>query len=135
MPVTISGVTSERYSEPDSHFEPRRHKPYAHSVPITVDTTIETTAMTRLFHDEAASWGSRTIALYQSSEKPVHSEYRDWLKLNTPRINMGTCRNAYANTAYTPSHGPGLTATPRSSAPERRAARPSPPPSAPATLP
>ena len=54
MPVTISGVTSDRYKEPESSREPRFHSPYAVSVPATVEIKVETTAMIAMFHAASA---------------------------------------------------------------------------------
>ena len=48
-PVTISGVTSDRYSAPVIVREPRFHSPYAASVPITVEMAVAQSAMMMLF--------------------------------------------------------------------------------------
>ena len=94
MPVTISGVTSDKYSEPASDREFRFHSPYAHSVPMTVETTVATTAMIRLFHGGIQSTAYPAAPpRYQRSEKPSHTVKRDGLKLKTARISSGKCRN------------------------------------------
>ena len=49
--------------------EPRFHRPYAHKVPITVESTVAQSAMITLFHVPSIICGSLKIAPYHCSEK------------------------------------------------------------------
>src|SRR5690349_19420963 len=93
-PVTISGVTKERYSDPDNQGEPRFHKPYAASVPMMVAATVATMAMIRLFAEDSMRLLSSATARYHWSENLSHTANREELKLKIARISKGTCRNA-----------------------------------------
>src|SRR5260370_41016046 len=103
MPVTISGVTSERYSDPVSTRDPRFHKPYADKVPMMVESTVAHSAITTLFHRPSISCGSLKMAPYQASEKCSHLVNFEELKLKSASVNSGRCRKAKKATAYTPS--------------------------------
>ncbi len=99
MPVTISGVTSDRYSDPARGREVRFQSPYAQSVPTTVEISVATTAMIRLFNADSVNCVSCNAAAYQRSEKPSQTVKREELKLKTERISSGRCRNRNAPTA------------------------------------
>src|SRR6266404_5628721 len=84
-PVTISGVTSERYIDPAIQGELRFHKAYAASVPITVAIAVAATAINMLFIADSSSSRSASAARYQFNENPCHTVNFDALKLNTAR--------------------------------------------------
>src|SRR2546426_713649 len=94
-PVTISGVTSDKYSDPASHADARFHSAYAASVPIAVANAVAMIAMMRLLAADSRRSRSAKAARYQLSENPSQIVKREELKLNTARISSGTCRNAY----------------------------------------
>src|ERR1035437_2203189 len=99
MPLTISGVTSERYSAPVSVRELRFHRPEAHSVPMTVESTVAHSAMMTLFQVPCRICGSRKMARYHTSEKCSHLVKREELKLKTVSVKSGRWRNAKKATA------------------------------------
>src|SRR5205814_8401 len=82
-PVTISGVTSDRYSAPDISRSLRFQNPYAHAVPTMVERIVETSAISMLLTVASARFGSANTALYQRSENPCHTVNRDELKLKS----------------------------------------------------
>src|SRR5438034_1226253 len=85
-PVTISGVTSDRYSEPESSRDRRFQSAYAASVPAIVEIAVETIATTTLVQAASAISGSVNTIRYQRSENPSHNVKRDALKLKTINV-------------------------------------------------
>src|SRR5579862_4747755 len=89
MPVTISGVTSERYIDPASTGDLRFQSPYAAIVPMAVESNAETIAMMTLLRVAQARSALFTTARYQSSENPSQTVNLDLLKLKTTSTISG----------------------------------------------
>src|SRR5665213_4464958 len=90
MPVTISGVSNDRYREVVSQGVRRFHSAYAARVPMTVESAVAERATTKELAVASISWRLWKTSAYQCQVKPCQTANFDELKLNNASTSSGT---------------------------------------------